>query len=237
MSNGTVSGSWALRVHAACDWLFWVMTVNALWYLFALAGGIVLGAAPATVAAAELTRRRLRGEAFPAFRTFAAAWKREFLRANAVLAPVLAIATILTVNAIGFAGAGTLAQAPGIATMIALVLTVALVAVVVPLYAHYDLPLGAYLLTASRWMLRNPAPVLLLVLAVVVIVTASLILPGIIPFLSLGAWLTIDTALCLGFFAANDRQLAAASDGTIGAATATARGTTSDARPVPVSAR
>lgn len=237
MSNGTVSGSWALRVHAACDWLFWVMTVNALWYLFTLAGGIVLGAAPATVAAAELTRRRLRGEAFPAVRTFAAAWKREFLRANAVLAPVLVIITILTINAIGFTGAGTLGQAPGIATLIALVLAVALLAVVVPLYVHYDLPLHAYLLTASRWMLRNLAPVLLLVLAVVVVVTASLILPGIIPFLSLGAWLTIDTALCLGFFAANDRQLAAATatDTASGAATVTpsAAGT----RAVPVAAR
>jgi uncharacterized membrane protein YesL len=208
MSNRTVSGGWAIRAHAACDWLFWVMTVNVLWYVFALAGGIVLGAAPASVAAAELTRRRLRGEAFPAVRTFAEAWRREFWRANAVMAPILVIGAILTVNMIGFAGAGTLAEASGILTLAALVLTFALLAVVVPLYVHYDLPLTAYVLTASRWMLHNLAHVLLVVLAAVVVVTASLILPGIIPFLSLGAWLTIDTALCLAFFAANDRQLA-----------------------------
>lgn len=227
MSNGTASGTWALRAHAACDWLFWVMTVNALWYVFTLAGGIVLGAAPASVAAAELTRRRLRGEAFPAVRTFAAAWRREFWRANAVLAPVLLILTILAINAIGFAGAGTLAQAPGILTIVALVLAFALLAVVVPLYAHYDLPLGGYVLTASRWMLRNLAHVLLLVLAAVVVVTASLILPGIIPFLSLGAWFTIDTALCLAFFAANDRHLAE---------TAELAETTRASAPTPVSA-
>ncbi|MGM7671745.1 YesL family protein [Microbacterium sp. A93] len=210
MSNSSVSGGWALRAHAACDWLFWVMTVNVLWYAFTLAGGIVLGAAPATIAAAELTRRRLRGEAFPAVRTFAAAWRREFWRSNTVLAPILVIGAILTVNTIGFAGARTLAETPGILTLVALVLTFALLAVTFPLYVHYDLPLRGYALTASRWMLRNLAHVLLLVLAAVVIVTASLILPGIIPFLSLGAWLTIDTALCLAFFAANDRQLAAA---------------------------
>jgi uncharacterized membrane protein YesL len=208
MSNGNLSASWALRAHAACDWLFWVMTVNALWYVFTLAGGIVLGAAPATVAAAELTRRRLRGEAFPAIRTFAAAWRREFWRANAVLAPVLIVGAILAINTIGFAGAGTLAQTPGVLTLGALVLAFAVFAVVFPLYVHYDLPLGGYVVTASRWMLRNLAHVLLLVLAAVVVVTASLILPGIIPFLSLGAWLTIDTTLCLAFFAANDRQLA-----------------------------
>lgn len=83
----------------------------------------------------------------------------------------------------------------------------ALFAVVLPLYVHYELPLRAYVLTASRWMLRNLAHALLLILAGVVVVTASMILPGIIPFLSLGAWLTIDTALCLAFFAANDRHL------------------------------
>lgn len=207
MSSRPAVGGWALRAHAACDWLFWVMTVNALWYLFTLAGAVVLGAAPASVAASELTRRRLRGEVFPAVRTFAAAWRREFWRANAVLAPVLMIGAILAVNAIGLAGAGALAQAPGILTLAALVLAFALFAVVLPLYVHYELPLRAYVLTASRWMLRNLAHALLLILAGVVVVTASMILPGIIPFLSLGAWLTIDTALCLAFFAANDRHL------------------------------
>jgi len=209
MSTRPAAGGWALRAHAACDWLFWVFTVNALWYLFTLAGAVVLGAAPASVAVAELTRRRLRGEAFPAVRAFAAAWRREFWRANAVLAPVLLIGAILAVNAIGLAGAGALVSAPGIVTLAALVLVYALLAVVLPLYAHYDLPLRAYVLTASRWMLRNLVHALLLVLAGVVVVTASMILPGIIPFLSLGAWLTIDTALCLAFFVANDRHLAA----------------------------
>ena len=75
------------------------------------------------------------------------------------------------------------------------------------MYAHYDLPRGSYVITASRWMLRNAAHVLLLALAAVVIVTASLMLPGIIPFLSLGAWLTVSTTLCIAFFTANDRAL------------------------------
>lgn len=208
MNSSAASGGWAIRAHAACDWLFWVMTMNVLWYVFTLAGGVVLGAAPATVAAAELTRRRLRGEAFPALRTFAQAWAREFWRANAVLSPLLGIGAILAVNAIGFAGAGTLGEGSAIVTVVALVLTCALLAVTFPLYVHYDLPLRAYVVTASRWMLRNFPHVLLLLLAATVIVTASLALPGIIPFLSMGAWLTIDTALCLAFFAANDRHLA-----------------------------
>lgn len=216
------SGSWALRAHAACDWLFWVMSMNVLVYVFTLAGGIVLGAAPAAVAAAELTRRRVRGEVFPTVRTFASAWRREFLRSNAVITPVLAVFAILVVNATGFAEMGTLAETPGILTFIALVLTFALLAVVVPLYVHYDLPVRGYVLTASRWMLRNLPHVLLLLLAAVLVGTASFMLPGIIPFISLGAWLTIDTILCLAFFAANERHLADDPGSTRGAPARTA---------------
>ncbi len=208
MSSSASASGWALRLHAACDWLFWVMTVNVLWYLFTLAGGIVLGAAPASIAAAELTRRRLRGEAFPAFRSFAAAWRREFWRSNAVLGPVILVTVVLAMNLISYLQTGALTDAPGILTGIALVVAISILAVVMPMYAHYDLPLRAYLLTATRWMIRNIAYVILLLLAVVVVVTASLILPGLIPFVSLGAWLTIDTALCMAFFAANDKQVA-----------------------------
>lgn len=207
MSTNASDGGWAIRLHGACDWLFWVMTVNALWYLFTVLGGVILGAAPATIAATELTRRKLRGEAFPAFRTFAACWRREFWRANAVLAPVGVIAGILGLNALGFSHSGELGQLPGVLTLAALVVVLALGAVVAPLYAHYDLPLRAYLLTASRWMLRNLAHVLLLLLAATAVVTASLILPGLIPFVSLGAWLCISTALCVAFFTANDRRV------------------------------
>lgn len=208
MSDRATAGGWALRAHAACDWLFWVMTVNALWYVFTLAGGVVLGAAPATVAATELTRRRLRGEVFPAVRAFAAAWRREFWRANAVLAPLYAAQVILAVNAVGFLRAGMLAQAPGVVTVVAFVLVFAVAAVAVPLYAHYELPLARYVLTASRWMLRNLAHVVLLLLAATVVVTASLLLPGLIPLVSTGAWLVISTTLCVAFFTANDKQLA-----------------------------
>ncbi|HWV50433.1 MAG TPA: DUF624 domain-containing protein, partial [Microbacterium sp.] len=69
MTTNTAAPGWALHVHAAFEWLWWVATVNLLWLVFTLAGGIVLGIAPASVAAAELTRRRLRGDGFAAARS------------------------------------------------------------------------------------------------------------------------------------------------------------------------
>ncbi|MFB7251371.1 YesL family protein [Microbacterium sp. NPDC056234] len=210
MSTNAASPVWALRVHAAFDWVLWVATVNLLWCVFTLAGGIVLGVAPASVASAELTRRRLRGDGFAAARSFAEVWRREFWRANVALGPSLAVTALLGASTIGQYEAGALGTPLGILTSAALALAFAVTAVAVPLYAHYDLPLRGYVLTSFRWVLRNLPHAVLLLLAAVVVVTASLILPGIIPFLSLGAWLTLSTALCIGFFTANDRRLAEA---------------------------
>ncbi|MCR2825763.1 DUF624 domain-containing protein [Microbacterium sp. zg.Y909] len=208
MTTSASGPTWALRVHAACDWVLWAMAVNALWLVFTLAGGVALGAAPATAAAAHLTRRRLRGEAFPTLRTFARVWRAEFVRSNVVLGPALAVTALLAAQAASAALSGTLGRPIGALTAGAAVFAFVLTALLAPLYVHYDLPLHRYLPTASRWMLRNLAPSALLAVAAVVTVTASLVVPGLIPLVSIGAWLSISTALCLGFFAANDRLVA-----------------------------
>lgn len=94
--------------------------------------------------------------------------------------------------------------------LVALGVAATVTAVAVPMYAHYDLPLSRYTVVACRWMLGNLIHVVLVALGAVAVIGASWILPGIIPFLSLGAWITIDTALCIAFFTANDRRLAEA---------------------------
>ncbi|HWV48489.1 MAG TPA: hypothetical protein VN035_03450, partial [Microbacterium sp.] len=113
-------------------------------------------------------------------------------------------------SALGQYAAGSLGSPLGILTGAALGLTFAVTTVAVSMFAHYELALRAYVPTAFRWVLRNIPHAILLLLAAVVVVTASLILPGIIPFLSLGAWLALSTALCIGFFTANDRRVAEA---------------------------
>lgn len=208
MTTSASGSSWALRVHAACDWVLWAMVLNALWLLFTLAGAVALGAGPATVAAAHLTRRRLRGEAFPALRTFASVWRSEFLRANAVLTPALVVTALLAAQAGSAVLTGTAGRPAGVVTITAAALAFLLTALIAPLYVHYELPLHRYLPTASRWMLRNLAHTALLAVAAVAVGTASLALPGLVPFVSIGAWLSISTALCLGFFTANDRLVA-----------------------------
>jgi len=208
MSAQSGGATWALRIHAACDWVLWAVTMNVLWIAFTVAGGIVLGASPAAVAAADLTRRRLRGDLFPTWREFARVWRREFVRSNAVIGPALLIATLLSIRGVALIMAGQL-DAASLVVIAAAGFAVTLTAVLVPLYAHYDLAPRRYVLVASRWLLRNLAHGLILLAAAVLIGAASAAVPGLLPFVSVGAWLALSTALCLAFFAANDKAVAA----------------------------
>jgi len=208
MSAQSGGATWALRIHAACDWVLWALTMNVLWIAFTLSGGIVLGASPAAVAATDLTRRRLRGDLFPTLREFAVVWRREFVRANAVVGPALLVATLLSVRAVSLILSGAV-DAASVVVIAAAAFAVTLTAVLVPLYAHYDLPPRRYVVVASQWLLRNLAHGSILLAAGVLIATASAAVPGLIPFLSIGAWISLSTALCVAFFTANDKALAA----------------------------
>ncbi|WP_349428935.1 DUF624 domain-containing protein [Microbacterium sp. LWS13-1.2] len=200
--------TWALRAHAVFDWVWWMAYVNALWWVFALAGGILFGVVPSSTAAADLTRRRLRGEVFPVARSFAAAWRRDLRKANVALGVGFLVTGMLAVGAAGQLAAGTVGSVLGVSTVVALAAAFLITAVSVPLYVHYELPLRAYLLTASRWAMRNVLHVVLLLLGAVAIAAVGSILPGIVPFLTVGAWLTLSTVMCLSFFTANDRAVA-----------------------------
>ncbi|WP_460798601.1 DUF624 domain-containing protein [Microbacterium sp. GXF0217] len=181
--------------------------MNLLWLVFAVAGGVIAGATTSAVAATELTRRRLRGGSFPVFREYARAWRRCFRRANVGLTPVAAFKILLAVSAVGQFSARALHAPLGIATSVALILTFGVTAIGTAMLAHYELPAGALVKAASRWAWHRFPDLLLLVSAAALVFAVSLLVPGVVPFLSVGSWITVSTALCIGFFQANERRL------------------------------
>lgn len=208
MNDASPGEGWAIRLHRGFEAVYWVVMVNALWWLFTLLGAVIVGMAPATVAGAELTRRRLRGELFPVLRSYASVWRREIARANLLLAPVQIAGAVLLVNAAWFASRGELSGLPGLLTMTAFAGVFAIGSITVGLYVGYDLPIRACILTAARWSLRNLPHAGLLIVALVVVVAATRLLPGLLPFVTAGALVTSTSALCTAFFAANERLLA-----------------------------
>ncbi len=191
-------------LYDVAELLFFLAAVNLCMLFFTLVGGIILGAAPALVAAVSLTRARLRGDSPPILATFARTWRSEFVRANLLLAPLGATAALLGLNLLWFSPRSHLLVMP---LWVGLALTLVLVAMTATMYAHYDLPLRRYLITAARFMTLHLAGALLLVVATGIVVVAVRFIPGLLPVIAPSAWVYLVTALCLSFYNHNDKSL------------------------------
>ncbi|NNC12762.1 DUF624 domain-containing protein [Planctomonas sp. JC2975] len=193
-------------VVAVAEFVTWIAKVNLAWIVLTLMGGIVLGFAPAAFAAVAMCRERLRSGHDPRLGEFFATWRRDFWRANAVLLPVAVVdALIVTAFTLALQASVLLAIVVGIVVLVAVLATVLLPV----LYANYAISLTRYVPTATRFVLSNPVSMLLLALTCAAVVVASVLVPALVVFVSIGAWVQFSTALCLSFFHYNDERLAA----------------------------
>jgi uncharacterized membrane protein YesL len=203
-------GSMTARTWDLFDTLTWIATLNFAWLAFTLLGGVALGFGPSTVAASTLVRRRARGEVVRPLVEFWAVYKSEFLRANALLLPVsLAMAGLLVSWQYFSRGDDTFSQALSGLALVLLVFCSASAAVLVPLYCSYELPLQRYVPAALSFTLLNPLLLVLSLCTVVGVFALSWVLPGVVPFFSVGLLIYLSTLLSADFFARNERRRAA----------------------------
>jgi uncharacterized membrane protein YesL len=208
-----LSGTFSARAYSFFDTLVWIAGLNLLWIAFTLLGFGIFGAGPATAAAQIEVRKRAAGNAVPLLREFASAYFRNFVRANALALPVMAIAAALVLNWNYFSGGrGVLAQFMAGGILVAAIFLAGAVCYVFPMYARYELTLPQYLLMSSRFAVRHLAGTVILLFVSAAVLYASSCLPGLVPFFSIGAWLYLTGWLCDRFFAANDESVAAAGE-------------------------
>ena len=201
------SPGWVIRLYEAADEVYWAAKLNALWALGTLAGAVLFGVGPATVAAYTVARRHALGESFPAVPAFLAAYRREIVRGTAVLLPVLGVSVFLVSNYFLFvaedmAGARVL-------TLLALAVLVTVTAYLLPMAVHYDLRAWALFPKASLFALTRPASSVLLLFVFTVVAYVSMLYPFLLLVVSVGGWIQLDTWLCLRFFAENEARLRA----------------------------
>lgn len=204
-----LAGTFSARAYSFFDTLLWIACLNLLWMLFTLLGLGVLGAGPATAAAQILVRRRSRGEAAPLLKSFTREYFVNFARANALALPVMAVAIVLAMNWNYSSRAdGLMSELLAAGTCAAALFLAGVACYLFPMYARYELPLGQYLMTCSRFAVRHLAGTVILLFVSAAAVYASRTLPGLIPFFSIGAWLYVTGWLCDRFFTANDESVA-----------------------------
>lgn len=196
---------WAVKLYGVADEVLWTIKLNALWILFTLAGGIALSIGPATLAAYSVARRRSSGESFHAFTAFRTAFRQEFRRGTLLVLPLVVAAVLLVGNYLYFAALG--AALPRLASLIALVVLGVIAGYALPMAVHYDLGVRLLLPKASLLALARPASSLVLLFVAVSIAYLSVRFAVFGVLLAGGAWIRLDTWLCLRFFAENDARL------------------------------
>ena len=189
----------------------WCAWLNALWLVFTLLGGVLLGIGPATAAASVVVRRRMRGESIH-LGDFAAVWRRELLRGSVVMLPVIAAILLLYTNYLYFSALGPRAGAARLVTLAALVLAIGAGSYVAPMYAHYNLRLYQYFPKAMRFALGRPLSTVLLLFVFAAFAFASAVMPILLAVISFGAWWQASTWLCVRFFQENEDRLAGSAE-------------------------
>ncbi|MFC7404330.1 YesL family protein [Georgenia alba] len=198
------------RMYALSEWVLRAMLLNLLWLLGTLAGAVLLGFAPATLAAHHVARQYARGTDGYVLREYVATYRREFWRAQALLLPPVLLLLAATTSALLLRGSAL----PGADVVAAASAVVAGCLVLVLLYlpslaVHYDVPTTRALSRAFLLAVANLPSTVLLVLVLAATCYASARLPGLLPVISVGGWILGSTALCLRFYAQNDDAVAA----------------------------
>ncbi|WP_418275783.1 DUF624 domain-containing protein [Isoptericola jiangsuensis] len=195
------------RWYETVDTIVFAGVLNLLLIVFTLAGGVVLGWAPALAAAAACSRDRLRGRRVLPVRAFARAWARGFLHANLLTAPAAVTLALLATSHLALQGTAPALLVVGLAVVAAL--CVLHVLLTLTMDAHYDLRRRDCVRLAWAFMIRFPGAPLLLAATTALAVVVTAMVPGLLPVISLGAWVYLCTALSLSFYAANDRNVTA----------------------------
>jgi len=204
-TRAMTSPTWSIRLYEVADEVFWAVKLNLLWMFFTLAGGVVLGVGPATLAAYTVARRHALGESFSVWPAFAGAFRRELGRGSVLILPLAGAGALLVTNYFYFASLGPAATAARLTTLAALVVLAMIAAYLPPMVVHYDLPARSYLPKASLFALTRPAASVLLVF----VLTAFGYVVMTYPFLAVvavGGWIQLDTWLCLRLFAENEAR-------------------------------
>jgi uncharacterized membrane protein YesL len=177
-------GIYLSKLYRLCEWITRLAYVNILWIIFSLAGAILFGFSPATVAMFALIRKWVQGETdIPVFKTFLKIYKDEFLKSNLLGGALLVIGLVLFFD-LRFFQSGT--------TMFSLVMSYAAIFLLFiflitlffayPVFVHYNLSIFQIIKNAFFLGISNPLQLFFMIIGVAAVYVVMIYIPGLIPF-------------------------------------------------------
>jgi len=169
----------ANRAFAATEWITKFAYINLLWIGFSLAGLIILGFFPATIAMFTIIRKWLKGETeIPIFRTFWTTWKSEFFRSNGLGLLVAAVVGLIVFNLV-FVELGngliSVIQIPIYLFMFAAIMTILYL---FPVYVHFELKWFQIVKNSFLMMLISPIENIVMIAGIVAVLFVVKFIPA-----------------------------------------------------------
>lgn len=130
-------------VYRFCEWVTRLAYLNLLWVAFSLAGLVVFGVGPSTVAMYTVTRKWMtESPDIPIFKTFFQAYKIEFRKANLLGLILMGLAALFYLDFMIFGLMDAEASFLAIVFSSLLIVFMILLLFIFPVYVHYDIPLS-----------------------------------------------------------------------------------------------
>ncbi|MDG5788490.1 DUF624 domain-containing protein [Evansella sp. AB-P1] len=181
-NSGLVGGFYRLS-----EWIMRLAFLNILWIIFSIAGLLLFGITPATVAVFTIIRKWFMGQVdIPIFKTFTSVFKGEFVKVNVLSFLIGAICIIIYIDFILIASFGGIVQSLLFAVLVIVSLLLLIITLYIfPVYVHYDLKFFDYLKWSLIIGLLNPAATITIMVGIIVLYQIYTFIPGFIPFFSM----------------------------------------------------
>lgn len=186
-------------IYTILEWITKFAYVNLLWIIFTLAGGVILGFYPATIAMFGMVRDWLLGKSdLPVLKTFWLYYKRDFLKSNKMGLIINILFAFIIIDIYYIQVNINEALSWTYIPLFAFMLFVALfLFFIFPSFVHYDLKVVSLMKNALLIMIINPIHSFLMIVCIVSAffimraVPALFVIFGAVTYAFITTWLSL----------------------------------------------
>ncbi|GAB3058964.1 YesL family protein [Virgibacillus ainsalahensis] len=172
--------SLANGLYTILEWIMKFAYINVLWVLFTLAGGVIFGIFPSTIAMFSIIRKWLTvNPDIPVFKTFWEYFKQEFLKSNRLGIVIIFISLLVGLDIYYIqSSSNDMLTWTYIPLFAFILLFIFFLFYLFPVFVHYDLKVRHIMKHAFLIMLISPVHLLLMILCLASLYFVMYLLPA-----------------------------------------------------------
>ena len=194
------------KLYNGTEKIYDCLRLNSAVILGTLLGFGIFGLAPSLQAAHHVAKAIHRQQGMNLYSNFFSYYRKHFISSNRIFLAIVVLYRLpmLAVQQLFLPQLGTAALLVFLLSQGAMVATVN---TLFAMYEFYELPIRSYFPSALKFLTYNPFGCLLALLWLGICSTVSYMLPGLLPFLSIGVWVYGNMGLYLKYFEDNEEKL------------------------------